>query len=251
MKKTRGFLIVASRSEFYYFSAINLMQSLREFYPDAKVCLVTEERFLDQGGRQLADDIIFCDDHIRAKLWGMAMSPYDHTMYIDADMEVQHEDIKTIWDKFDGNDILFTALDQERSYIFAEYGWGTKGEKFEWCGATCLYDMSKPHVKKFMMDWYNLTVEQYAHRWWPTNEEGKPDYENYPETLKRWDQFSLWWLLNREEEWKDLKVGRLDGEDDARWNHFIWYRYDHCNGKPSILYHYSNVAVKNEMRDKY
>ena len=68
MEKTKGFLIVASKKPNFYKYAVNLIDSIRDFYEDAKVCLVTEERFLDDKGRELADDIIFCDDHYRAKL---------------------------------------------------------------------------------------------------------------------------------------------------------------------------------------
>ena len=68
---SKGYVVVASRKKFFYISALNLIESIREFYPDAKVCLVTEERFLD-GREKIADEVVFCDNHKRAKLWGMA-----------------------------------------------------------------------------------------------------------------------------------------------------------------------------------
>ena len=92
---SNGYLVVASRKESFYRLAINCLESLKDYYPDARCCLVTEERFLD-GREYVADDLIFCDDHYRAKLWGMANSPYDITMYIDADAEIEHEDIATV-----------------------------------------------------------------------------------------------------------------------------------------------------------
>ena len=91
----KGFIVVASRKNNFYIYAINLIESIKDFYPEVHVTLVTEERFLD-GREDIADNIIFCDDHYRAKLWGMANSPYDITMYVDADMECEHEDIMTV-----------------------------------------------------------------------------------------------------------------------------------------------------------
>jgi len=249
-KKTKGFVVVASANFYYYVSAINLIHSIKEFCPDSKVCLVTEEKFLDKGA-DIADDIVICGDHKRDKIWGMSNCPYDKCFYIDADCEVVHEDIKTVFDKFDGNDVLFTALVEERSYIYAEYGWGTEGLKFDWCGGVCLFDKSKPLVKTFLDDWYDLTVKQYEGSWWPTKENGERNYDQFPKSLARWDQFSLWWLLNREEKYKKLKVGRLDKEEDARWNHFYGYAWDHTNGKEPVIQHYSASQAKADMRNDY
>lgn len=248
--KTKGYVVVASSNFFYYISAINLIHSIKDNDPKAKVCLVTEQRFVDKGA-DIADEVIFCKNHIRSKLYGMAKSPYDQTFYIDADCETVHKDLATVFDKFENNDIMFTSLVEERSYIYAELGWGTKGEKFTWCGGVCLYDFTNPLVREFMEDWNDLTIKQYNGSWWPRDNNGKEDYDNYPKSLKRWDQFSLWWLINKEPKYELLKIGRLDGDDDARWNHFTGYYWDHCNGKPPIIVHYSNVDVKKMMRDQH
>src|SRR5210317_1731324 len=238
---TKGYVIVASRTKFFYVSACNLIESILDFYPEAKCTLVTEERFLDDRGKRITDQIIFCDDHKRAKLWGMAKSPYDLTFYIDADTEVEHEDIATIFDLFEGNDMMFTGLPEERSYCYAELKF--PGGQFELCGAVCLYDMRNPLVRDFMQDWYDLTVEQYANRWWPTKEDGTWDEDTYPISLARWDQFSLWWLVNKEPKYQSLKVGILD--DDARWNWFSKYKFKH-NEKPIVIRHYSSAAAKQQ-----
>ena len=248
---TKGYVVVASRTKFFYHSACNLIESIKDFYPEAKCCLVTEEWLLTDRGRALADDIIICDDHKRAKIWGMARSPYDLTFYIDADTECEHEDIATVFDKFDGYDVLFTGLPVERHYCYAEVYFpgatkpdGSKGG-FELCGGVCLYDMRNPLVKKFMHEWYDLTVEQYAGRWWPTKKDGSEDLDNYPESFKRWDQFSLWWLTNRDERFKDLKVGVI--EDDARWNYYSKYKaHLNHNKEPIVIRHYSSSGAKQE-----
>lgn len=214
MEKSKGFIIVASKKRNFYLYAINLAESLRDYYEpedECKICLVTEERFLDDRGRDVADDIIICDDHYRAKLWGMAKSPYDLTMYIDADMEVEHEDICKVWDEMKDHDVVFTALTDDRDYIYAERDFDTPEgvSKFTLCGAVCLYDMSKPIVREFMDDWWDLTFRQMNDTWWP---------DGYADSLKSWDQFSLWWLTEKEEKYKDLRVGIFD--DDLRWNYY-------------------------------
>ena len=103
--------------------------------------------------------------------------------------------------------------------------------------------MTKPLVREFMKEWYELTVEQYAGRWWPQKADGTEDLENYPKSFKRWDQFSLWWLVNKVPKYKDLKVSIF--EDDARWNYFNGYLYHH-NKDPVVIRHYSNIQMKRE-----
>ena len=99
----------------------------------------------------------------------MAKSPYDITMYIDADMEVQHEDIVTVWDELKDYDMVWSELTDDRDYIYAERDFDTpEGKrKFTLCGAVCLYDMRNPIVREFMMDWWELTKKQMSGQWWP------------------------------------------------------------------------------------
>jgi len=241
---SRGYVVVASVTNFYYISAINLIDSIKEYNPEAHVTLVTEKKLLDSSS-DIADNIIICDSHKRSKLYGMYMSPYDQTFYIDADCEVLHEDISTVFDLFDGNDILFTSLPEERSYCYAELHW--PAGHFTYCGAVCLYDMTNPLVKEFMFDWYKLTVEQYAGLWWPKKTGTEEwDIENYPRSLSRWDQFSLWWLINKEPKYEQLKFGTLEKEEDARWNRFSRYRESHST-KPTVIWHHSANEQKHKL----
>ena len=238
---SKGYVIIASRKKFFYKSAIYLIDSIKDFYPEAKCCLVTEERFLD-GSEHIVDDLLFCDDHSRAKMDGMARSPYDLSFYIDADCEVVHEDIEHVFDELGEYDVMFTELTDDRRYCFKEVLF--PAGKLTLCGGVCLYDLRKPIVREFMRDWYDLTVRQYAKTWWPAKENGARDYENYPESLSRWDQFSLWWLVNKEPKYKDLKVGIFN--DDARWNHYSKYKMKHCKG-PIVINHYSDTEVKQSV----
>ena len=152
MKPSKGYLVVASRKPNFYSLAINCIESIKDYYPDARCCLVTEEKFLD-GREYVADDLIFCDDHYRAKLWGMANSPYDITMYIDADSEIEHEDIGIVFDELNNNDMMFHKLDEKYKKVYAitSFTYENVKEYYTYCGGVCLYDMRNPLVKDFML----------------------------------------------------------------------------------------------------
>lgn len=237
-EKSKGYLVVANRSNFFYKSAINLIESIKDNDKEANVTLVTESYLIDSTSR-FADNVIFCGDHERAKLWGMLMSPYDLTLYIDADVEVEHPDIVLWKEEIRNNHILFTELAEDRSYGFVETDF--PGGRLRLCGGICAYDKSVPLVNNFLYDWYFYTVKQYAKEWWPLNDKGKPDYFLYPPSLSRWDQFSLWWLTEKEPKYSKLKIKIFD--DDARWNFYQVYQYDH-NKNPVIIRHYSNSSTK-------
>ena len=49
----------------------------------------------------------------------MAQSPYDITMYLDADMDCEHEDICKVWDEMKDNDMVFHELTDERAEYYA------------------------------------------------------------------------------------------------------------------------------------
>jgi hypothetical protein len=242
---TKGYLIVASRKENFYALAINLLEQIQDYYPEAKVCLVTEERFLDERAEQ-ADKLILCDDHYRAKLWGMTQTPYDITFYIDADMECVHEDIALVFDELEDNDMVFAGLPEDRWYVFrdTEFPGGT----FTLAGAVCLYDTRNPLVKDFMVDWYEYYKKQHSGHWWPTDESGKYDKFNYPYNLRIWDQFTLWWLSTKESKYDSLKINIF--EDDLKWNY--WTSLDRLRNPPKcgfeklVLYHYSSTFDKGQ-----
>ena len=97
--------------------------------------------------------------------------------------------------------------------------------------------MSKPIVREFMDDWWELTRKQMGDEWWP---------DGYSDSLKSWDQFSLWWLVEKDPKYKDLKVGIFD--DDLRWNYYNalnWARTQPQTG-PVILRHFSAGLEKDK-----
>ena len=90
-----------------------------------------------------------------------------------------------------------------------------------------------------MNDWKDLYWEQFYDRsWWPLNEAGSPDFQLYPETYRQWDQFTLWWLVNKVDKYKELKYDII--EDDARWNWYALYIESLVPTKgPPIITHHS------------
>ena len=243
--QTKGFVVVASKNPNFYVYAVNLIESIKDFYPDALITLVTEERFLDDRADE-ADQVIFCDNHYRAKLWGMANSPYDITMYVDADMECEHEDIMTVWDEMKDYDMVFHELTAEREkyYAIRQFKYNNGHEKYKLCGGVCLYRSENPLVMEFMEDWYELYRRQFSGDWMPQGF----DQEQWRKDLKHFEQTTLWWLVNKVEKYKDLKIGIF--EDDIRWNYFTQYGYDNKqskSGKPPILRHYSGCLKKDTL----
>lgn len=239
---SKGFLIVASRNLNFYKYAINLANSIRDFYEDANICLCTEERFLD-GQEDVADDILLCDSHYRAKLWALSRSPYDLTMYIDADIDCEHEDIAKVWDEIRDHDMVFHELTPEREKFYAirEFPYNGNIEKYRLCGGVCLYNLSNPLVKEFMEEWYDLFYEQFDKQWRPSGFDDKT-WDN----LKDFDQTTLWYMTEKMDKYKDLNIGIF--YDDIRWNFFTQYQYENLksiDNKPPILRHYSGSLHKD------
>lgn len=239
-EQTKGYLLVASKEEIFYSWATNLLGEIKDFYPEAKVCLVTEERFVDSRADQ-ADHLIFCDDHYRAKLWGMSQTPFDITFYLDADMTCISENIANVFDELGDNDVMFTGLPRDRWHIFmdTEFPGGT----FTLCGAVCLYRKTD-FTMEFMKDWFDLYVKQWANEWWPTEEDGVTwDTENYPRQLRCWDQFTLFWLVEKDPKYKDLKVAIF--EEDLKWNYWASLnRHTHPMPEGTSLIHLSSRATR-------
>lgn len=239
---TKGYIVVASNKFNFYQSAIFLIQTIKDYHPEANVTLFTEQGFLD-GRESIADNVVICGNWKREKLLAMWKTPYDITFYLDADMQCLHEDIANVFDELGDYDMMFTGLPEHRSYLFNGWEFEQGNAHFELCGGVCLYDIRKPLVREFLEEWDELYRQQVKGTWWPLNEEGEHDYYNYPESFKAWDQFPLWWMTTKSEKYKDLKVGIF--EDDLRWNHWAHLWDIEFPKNPSVLIHMSAAMKKN------
>lgn len=246
-----GFLVVASKSSTFYFSAINLIESIKDYYPEAKTCLVVDKSISDDRV-SVSDYVVYTEkeNDYRAKLWGMSKSPFDRTLYIDADMECVHEDIATVFDQLGDHDLMFTELNEHRDVVFKPSIF--PAGRFELNGGVCLYNSSKQRVIDFMYRWWELYTLQKADMWWPTDPAtGEWDLVSYGDRQdnKWWDQFTLWYLLNKDEEWSDISVGIF--EDDLRWNYYTKYSVFNIHpAQEKVLVHYSS-AIKKDNPEYY
>ena len=214
---SKGYLIVASKKITFLTSAFNLIDSIKYYNPEAKIALFTEKRWFNEDYPwEDVDHLFECNDFFRAKLYGIANSPFDQTFYIDADCVVEHQDIANVFDRLNGNDMMFVELESLQKRHFAEHDWNGGKDWLKHCGGVCLYDTRNPLVKDFMDDWYEVFQKQDSGDWWPDS--------SIPKSLARWDQFTLWWLIHREPKYKDLKIKFF--EDNYRWNYFSSFGFN-------------------------
>ena len=114
-----GVVLIATVFKKYYDSACLLADSIKQYYPNCKVTLFTEEKFVNKNS-EVFDSVITDlpntpDDEAlsvkcRAKMWGMANTPYDVTLYLDSDMMVVDEEFSTVFDKIKDNEGRYFAI---------------------------------------------------------------------------------------------------------------------------------------------
>lgn len=225
MTLRNGFLVVASQFKEYVQAANFCGHSIKDQYPDAHVTLfVTEkERHYVEDD---AFDLIISEDvpsHVRTKLYALSKTPYSElTVYVDADMECVHEDVKCVWDQIKPEqDILITKI---RPYNGKISKW--KSGEMIYHGGFFMY-RSNPQTLEFMERWWQDYVIQRSEPWPYTDDEA-------PISLRPWDQFTFWKLLNIDK--LNVNVGVF--EDDARWNFVNGYRL-YENKDPIIFYHHT------------
>lgn len=232
---SKGFLLIASLSSAYYQAAIKCAISIRDYYPDARITLYTHEDFIKESDRSLFENVILgIPVHSRAKLWCLDKTPYDITMYLDCDTEIQHEDINLIFDQIGDHDILITRI---REYA----GKGTyinDNERMEYhCGAF-LYRKNEKTIP-FMKKWWEEYVYQIMQKPWP--------WKEYSERMRPWDQFAFWRLLKEDK--SGIKIGVFP--DDARWNFVYTYNDDEAKDE-IVVYHYtipSEIVHANSIKN--
>ena len=218
-----GFIIVASLNKKFLTSAVYCANSLKDHWPEAQVTLFTESEWIEPHLYESFNSIIGgAPNSKRAKLWALDKSPYDITVYLDADMEIMSSEINTIFDYMtDTSDILMTRIRPYNGKISKFPG----GELVDHCGFF-MYN-SKKHTQRFMTEWWNLYQKQESREW-------KWDTALYPEELRNWDQWTFWWLQNKTE----YVISREYFPDDARWNFVNGYKYSETN-KDIIIYHHT------------
>jgi len=240
---SRGYVIVATVKKSFLLSAFNLMESIKDFYPEAKITLFTEQEWIDTENYNWDefDNVFPCASYFRSKMYGIANTPYDQTFYIDADCVIEHEDIKHVFDNLDGHDMVYVELTEVAKHHFADWDWGPGPiDHLTHCGGVVLYDKRNPLVLEFMEDWNKIFPKQDNGDWWPIPE--------IPKRFNKWDQFTLWYLIHHDPKYKSLKIKYF--EDGYRWNYFSSFGFNldgsyNYGVKDPIVLHYSSWMDKD------
>jgi len=221
--KSNGFVYVASVNKAFYQAALQSAQSLLDFFPEAKITLFTHEPWVCDEAREIFDHIITdgVPNHIRAKLWALAKSPYDTTLYVDCDTLINSEEISGVFDLLGDNDILFT---RNRPYNAKITKLSETEEMIYHCG---LFLYRTETTKDLMDSWYRWYLEQNDPRWDPSP---------YPEQVRKWDTFTMWNLLTNGN--FNVIVGEFP-QPDAKWNFVTGYTQDELMGEEAVILHYT------------
>ena len=220
-----GFVIVASMFEAFYTAAIELAESIKLFYPEAHITVYTShEEWIKPTDWNHADWIVHWEvpNEIRAKLWALSQTPYKgKTVYFDADMVCESEEIENIFDQLpDDLDLIFTKIRPYNAKV-------TKLTNTEEMTAHCgmfIY-RNNPQTLALMDSWYGEFLYQQD----PDNDIG-----NYPEDCRKWDTFTMWKILNNSEH------GVKWAEDlHCKWNFVNGYTEDELGDEERVMYHYT------------
>ena len=197
-----------------------LIDSLFDFMPEANIALFAHNEWTKDDPR--CDNLYMvhdCPNHVRAKLWALPKTPFDKTIYLDADTCVMHEDVSKMFD-FD-SDLIFTNIRPYAGKIAKFIG----GEMVLHGGVFGY--KSTPRILEFMEEWWQLYNRQRNGTWWPEGVSPK-------ERLVTWDQLTLWWLTENTYSYLDISIYK----DDARFNFVYLYKEDECEGE-IVIWHYT------------
>lgn len=221
-----GFVVIATVHKKILLSAINLAESIREYWPDANITLFTTQDLVAGADTSAFTSVVTKDvpHDRRAKLWALSKTPYNTTAYLDADTLCVSSEIRNIFDQLGNDDIIFTKI---RPYNSNPKGFIEDPEYIRH-GGVFVYN-SKPDTIAFMQRWWDL---------WSTTRSAdvfNTTYPEYPAKMKEWDQFYLFYLVKHTDH--KLKLGFF--KEDARWNFVTGYQRSELCGKPPIIEHYT------------
>jgi hypothetical protein len=233
-----GYLYVATVRYEYYLAAKESALSLLDFHPEANICLFTLPEWVEEEDHEIFDRIVTdIPNHTRTKLWALSRTPYDLTLYVDCDTWVQSEDIQTIFNYIEDNDIIFT---RNRPYNSKITQLNEEEEMIYHCGIF-LYRKNM-QIVELMDDWYEYYCKQINR---------DHDMSPYPEKARPWDTFTMWYLLNKTKHKDTIKIGDFPSPD-ARWNFCMGQRPEELEGQDVIITHYSlgNVTLNEKHTNK-
>lgn len=228
-----GYVYVASLSSAFYKAAVLSAISLRDYYPQANITLYTHEEFVKDEDKRFFNNIVTgIPYNKRAKIWGIARTPYDNTLYLDADTEIRSERIKDVFDILGNNDVMFTKI---VPHVAADR-FIDKDNNLDYHGGIILYN-NKPHTIELMNEWYDLY--QYQQQCdWPTSK-----FSTYSSKMRPWDQFTMWYLLFKDPKYATIKHKMFpNGGHEYNYIHLldqnkpqnVWFQK-----LDQVIYHYT------------
>jgi len=221
-----GFVVVATIYKQYLTSAILLAESIRDYIPNAGITLYTTSDLVENVDVSVFSQVITenVPNDRRAKLWALSRTPYNITVYLDADTTVVSPEITTIFEQLKSNDIIFTKI---RPYNSNPKGY-LDDPRYIHHGGVFVYRKTDKTIS-FMEQWWA--------RWSTTRSAStfKITYPDFPGKMKEWDQFYLFYIIHETNH--GLQIGFF--EDDARWNFVRGYLRSELNNKPPIIEHYT------------
>lgn len=229
-----GYVYVASLSKAFYKAAVNSAISLKDFYPESNITLFTHPEFVEDRDRKIFDNIITdIPYNIRAKMYGMANTPYDTTLYIDADTEIRSPRIKDVFDIIKDNDIMFTKI---VPHVSKDRRVDNNNE-LTYHGGIILYNNKKLTIE-LIHNWFKLFQYQKECKW------EESFFKNFDKGMKPWDQFTIWYLLHEDKRFTEIKHALFpNGGHEYNFIYLLENSSDK-NNKPyleleQIIYHYT------------
>ena len=257
-KQSRGYLVCATLAKPFYEAAIEMIKGLKDEVPDAKVAFFTHDDWIEDEHRPLIDHLFTpCPVHNRTKLWALDKTPFDTTMYIDADCHVLTEEIEEVFDHMEEAgpecDILMSENRPYNSKVvfFQDKHQAPDGEARElhhYNGEHIeLYRQGKAHKFRWhcgMFVWRKNEKTQKLWKEWlriyRLHNETEPrgaGCDPYPASLAYWDTFAFWRVLHEQAE-LGIDIRRMP--KDAKYNFVIGYKTTELlYGEEAAVLHYT------------
>lgn len=224
----RGYIYVASCNPLYYELALRSAQSLKDYDPNSNITLFTHADWVDDRCSNVFDEVrVGIPNFIRAKMWCMARTPYDVTIYNDCDSLIKNKKISEMHDQLKDHDMMFgTNLAYTVSKIELAYIDKKRTISVTHHGSMCLYKKTNSTLN-FHQRWYDDYITQ-CYTDWP--------YEDWSyELWKKFDMFTLWKIINNYngdyKDFSELNIGLLS----RRWNGTIYDCKKDLDGPPVIV----------------
>lgn len=267
-RPSKGYLYVATLSRAYYEAMVMSIESLKDEIPDAQVAVFTHQSWVEERHKPLFDHLFTpVPIHCRTKLWALDKTPFDITMYVDADSFVESPELQEPLDLLEENPDVDVYMSENRPYnskvvYFTEddmEGPGVparemehfrgddmelvrqgKGHKFRWhCGMFVWRKNEK--TQKLWSEWL---------RCYRKHNETPNGYKPYPKSLTYWDTFAFWRALHEN---KDLGLNIQRLPNDAKYNFITGYKQTELRpGTVKALNHYTipPARVREELIDE-